>query len=95
MRNELRELAESLPVPAGDWHPFAAVIRAVRDELLEQLEDVDEDRLAELLAGPLPAPCAGTALALLPVPEGQHPFLDEIRPFLEAARLVQAASLRA
>jgi hypothetical protein len=91
MRAELRELALRLPIPVESWHPYVRLIAAVRDELLEELEQVDDDRLAAVLEGPVPPATPGSALAALPVPEGQHPFLDEILPVLEAAAYVQAA----
>lgn len=93
MRDALRELALQLPIPVERWHPYVQLIVAVRDELLAELDHVDDARLAALLEEPLPPPRPGSALAALPVPDGQHPFLDEIVPFLEAAALVQAASL--
>ncbi len=95
MLAELRELAERMPVPDGAWHPHAALIREIRDELLETLERVDEETLEALLDGPVPVPEPGSALAALPIPEGRHPYLDEILPVLEAARRLQAASLPA
>jgi hypothetical protein len=95
MIDDLLPLAERLPVPDAGWHPHAALIRAVRDELLADLERLRqlpdaEERLTSLLGVSL-APRPGSALAALPVPEGQHPYLDEILPALEAARLVQGA----
>ena len=95
MIDDLLQLAERLPVPQGMWHPHAASIRAVRDELLADLARLRtcadaEERLTTLLGVHL-LPRPGSALAALPVPEGQHPFLDEIVPVLEAARLVQGA----
>jgi hypothetical protein len=93
--DDLLQLAERLPVPDAGWHPHATLIRAVRDELLADLERLRalpdaEERLTSLLGVDL-APRPGSALAALPAPEGRHPFLDEILPVLEAARLVQGA----
>ena len=95
MIDDLLQLASRLPVPEGAWHPHAALIRAVRDELLVDLARLRacpdaEERLTALLGVDL-APRPGSALARLPLPEGRHPYLDEIRPALEAARLVQGA----
>ena len=92
---EIRELAGAMPVPDASWHPHAALIRAVRDELLADLTRLEaqaggEERLSSLLGAEV-APRPGSALAALPVPQGEHPYLGEILPVLEAARLVQAA----
>ena len=95
MIDDLLELAQRMPVPEGMWHPHAALIREVKDEFLADLERLRalpdaEERLTTLLDVDL-VPLPGSALAGLPLPEGQHPFLDEILPALEAARLAQAA----
>ena len=96
MIDDLSQLAARMPVPEGVWHPHAALIREVRDELLADLARLRacrdaEERLTTLLGDPSLAPRPGSALARLPLPEGRHPYLDEILPALDAARLVQAA----
>lgn len=80
MLAELRELAAALPVPQPAWHPHVA---------LDALPD-GEERVERLLGAEL-EPRPGSALAELPVPAGEHPYLGEILAVVEAARLVQAA----
>ncbi|HET8528389.1 MAG TPA: hypothetical protein VFL60_05725 [Gaiellaceae bacterium] len=95
MLAELRELAEAMPVPQPAWHPHVRLIVRVRDELLagiDRLEALpDGEERAERLLGVELEPQPGSALAELPVPEGEHPFLGEILAVLEAGRLVQTA----
>ena len=96
MIDELSQLAERMPIPEGTWHPHAALIREVHDELVADLARLRacpdaEERLTTLLGVPNLPPRPGSALARLPLPEGRHPYLDEILPTLEAARLVQGA----
>ena len=99
MLTELRELAETLPVPAPAWHPHVRLILEVRDELVAGIERLEalpggEDRVEALLGVEL-EPLRGSALASLPAPAGEHPYLGEILAVLEAARLVQAALAQA
>lgn len=104
---ELRGLCERLPVPGADWHPHVAAIAACRDDLADAIEAVAarpaaRARLEALLADEAEpafdhtAADPGTAAAYerlraLPVPEGQHPFLAEILPALEALELLLVA----
>jgi hypothetical protein len=103
---ELRRLCARLPVPQPGWHPYVALIGACRDdferalaladvrprtlELVAALVDgetelpFDRDASAELAA-------AWERLEALPLPEGQHPYLDEILPALDALRLLLVA----
>lgn len=95
MSSDLRELAEQMPIPAEAWHPHVALMRRVRDDLLAGLDALErlpygEARLLAAIDAAAPA-LPGTALAALPVPEGEHPYLGEILSVLEAARAVQAA----
>jgi hypothetical protein len=92
---DLRELAERMPVPSEDWHAHVALMVRVRDDLLAGLDLLErmpdgEARLAEAIDAAEPA-TPGTALAALPVPQGEHPYLGEILAVLEAARAVQSA----
>jgi hypothetical protein len=97
----LRELARSFPIPEPGWHGYVEEMRACRRDLEDAAEAIDSDPVASaalerLTDGDGPAdagaPPAAVAAALdrleaLPVPEGEHPFLDEIVPTLQAARL--------
>lgn len=95
MLAELREIAEAMPIPAPAWHSHVRPILHVRDELLAGIAELealpDGEERAERLLGEELEPLPGTALAELPVPAGEHPYLGEILAVLEAARLVQAA----
>jgi hypothetical protein len=87
--DDLRELVERMPVPGGDWHPHAATIRRFREDVLRDLDRLAADpaaaaRLEALLDAVPDVPVD------VPVPEGEHPYLDEIRPVIEVARLVRA-----
>lgn len=106
---ELRTLAGRLPLPQPSWHPHVALIAACRSDLEAALDEAARDEsaldlLAELIDG-VPAPsfdadaspeltAAWERLQALPLPDGQHPFLDEILPALEALRLVLVALSR-
>lgn len=96
---ELRALALGLPIPQPAWHPHVEAIRRVRDDLLAALDQIEADvraveALERLLEG-APAPDVSTAeldrIEALPVPQGEHPYLDQILPVIEAARLAQLA----
>jgi hypothetical protein len=102
----LLEVCSRLPVPDPGWHPHARAIGAVRadfehaveiaqlvPEVLEEVaRSIDADDLAALApsAGP-ELRAAWARLEALPVPEGRHPFLDEIVAALEAAKVTLAA----
>jgi hypothetical protein len=103
---ELRRLAERFPLPHPLWHRFvpemhavvhdlflaldalaelpqaqAALVRCVESDVDPALDNVDAPALA--------APRA--RLRALPVPQGEHPDLDEILLRIEAAKAVFAA----
>jgi hypothetical protein len=102
---ELRRLTR-LPVPQPVWYPYVPLIGACRHEfeqalalaaahpdaldLLAALADgaaqlaFDPDASRELSA-------AWRRLEALPIPEGQHPYLDDILLALEALRLLLVA----
>ena len=100
---ELRSLQTRLPVPQPHWHPHVARIAACRDDFAQAIEELDGDPealdlLAALVDGASepdfaadasePLAAAWQRLESLPLPEGQHPFLHEIVPALDALRLV-------
>lgn len=98
--DELRRLCERLPVPEGTWHPGAAAIAAVRRDFEWALERCAARPEALTLVGEVDFDPAGAdrelaaaweRLRALPLPEGRHPFLDEIVPALEAAEATLAA----
>lgn len=103
---DLRRLCNRLPVPQPDWHPYVAKIAACRDDFEHALAlaaDAPQtlDLVAALVDGDLqPAfdevasaelATAWRRLEALPLPSGQHPYLDEILPALEAHRLLLVA----
>lgn len=102
---ELRRLLARLPVPDARWHAHVPQIAAVRDDFAAAIDAAAArpEALAlfeAMLAGdaePAFEPgdpeleAAYDRLQALPVPEGQHPFLDEILPALEAAELLLCA----
>lgn len=103
---ELRGLWARLPIPEPSWHPHVALIRACRDDLEHAIAAAADrpaalDLLAALIdGGPEPAfdrdasgklTGAWERLQALPLLEGQHPFLDEIVPALDALRLLLVA----
>lgn len=103
---ELRRLCERLPVPSPTWHPHVAAIAACRADLeraigLAAARPETLSLLAELLDGDEAPAFDGTRspwlraawerLEALPIPEGQHPYLDDILPALEALRLLLVA----
>ena len=103
---ELRSLCARLPLPQPGWHPYVALIVACREDFERTIdlaaESRDTLRLFEALAGGAPEPgfepdaspalsAAWKRLEGLPIPAGQHPYLDEILPALEALRLLLIA----
>lgn len=103
---DVRRLAERFPLPHPIWHRFVAEMHVViRDlfvaldviavlpraqaELVRQVEGEAHRPLADA-GGPSVAAARGR-LRGLPVPEGEHPYLDEILVTLEAAEAVLAA----
>ena len=106
---ELRGLCERLPVPQPSWHPYVAQIAACRADFEQALAlAAAHPEALELVAGLLdddgdPSFNAGTSpdltaawqrLQALPLPSGQHPYLDDILPALEAHRLLLVALSR-
>lgn len=97
---EIRRLAERLPLPHPSWHRFVTEMHVVVRDLFVALDTVavlpeaqaelahrvgsHSDRPAADAGGPSVA-AARERLRNLPVPEGEHPYLDEIRVALEAA----------
>ena len=103
---EIRRLGERFPLPHPIWHRFVPEMHAVvRDlfvaldaiaalpqaqaELVRRVDD-GSSRPVEDTAGPALA-AARRRLRDLAVPEGEHPYLDEIRLTLEAACAVLSA----
>ncbi len=106
---ELRDLCARLPVPEASWHPYVSQISACRSDFERALIRAEEqpaalERLAVLLEGDAePAFDAAASsdltgawrrLEALPGPSGQHPYLDEILPALDALRLLLVALSR-
>lgn len=104
--SELRRLCARLPVPQPTWHPYVPPIHAFQKDFQQALELAAAhpdalDLLATLVeddAGlafdPDTSPeltAAWERLAALPIPDGQHPYLDDILPTLEAHRLLLIA----
>jgi hypothetical protein len=103
---EIARLGERLPIPAASWHAYVAELRGMTADLRAAVEAIrllpgaDAEllrRIAEEGDG-VDGPGTGPALAdarrrlrSVPVPAGEHPFLDEILPTLEAAEAVLAA----
>lgn len=97
---EIRDLAAAFPVPQPSWHGYVAEMRACRADLVRAVEVAGEvpkvlDLVRRALDGELEevfdARAASPALAAayqrlgrLPIPAGEHPYLDEIVPTLEA-----------
>ncbi len=106
---ELRVLCARLPVPQPSWHPYVPELAACRGDFERALERAAEqpsvlERVAALLDGDA-APVLDTGaspdltaawrrLEALPRPGGQHPYLGEILPALDALRLLLVALSR-
>jgi hypothetical protein len=100
---ELRRLCAQLPVPQPGWHPYVAHIAGCRHDfehaltltaqhpaaldLFAALADGDLDLTFDSASSP-ELTSAWQRLEELPIPEGQHPYLDDILPALEALRLL-------
>ena len=105
----LRELARAFPIPERRWHRHVDEMLACRRDLECAAEAIEADPAAQEAlnalieeepvgaAEPVAAPPVAAALdrleALL-VPEGEHPFVDEIVPTLEAMPLKVSAQGR-
>jgi hypothetical protein len=103
---ELRRLAERLPLPHPFWHPYTDQMHVVVRDLFAALDaialvppaQVELLRHIEGKAQPPPPDAGGPTVAAarrrlrdLPLPDGQHPYLIEIVPTLEAADAALAA----
>jgi len=103
---ELRLLAERLPLPHPYWHPYTDEMHVVMRDLFAALDAiallpparVELERHVEGEVEFPPPDAGGLALAAarrrlrdLPVPQGEHPYLAEIVPTLEAAAAALAA----
>jgi hypothetical protein len=98
--DELRALAAAFPVPEQRWHAHVPEMRACMRDFRAAIRALDADPRAQeeldrLLDGsppadaaPAPVPEALARLDKLPAPEGEHPFVAEILPTLEAMRVV-------
>lgn len=105
---ELRALAARMPMPQPAWHPHVAHIRACHSDLLEAVEAAARDPVVLDIARALlddpqaqldsdaseDIAAAWARLETLPLPEGQHPYLDEILPAVEALRVLLVALTR-
>jgi hypothetical protein len=103
---ELRRLAQRFPLPHPIWHRYVPEMHAVIRDLFVALEAVEDEprvqaelrrRVDEDAADP-PENAGGPTLAAararlrnLPVPEGEHPYRDEIAVTLAAARALLGA----
>lgn len=103
---DLRCLCARLPLPQPSWHPYVPLIAACRTDFEQALAlaaDSPEavERVAALVGGELELTfdpdaspeltAAWQRLEALPLPNGQHPYLDDILPALEALRLLLVA----
>lgn len=95
----LTELCGRLPVPGSSWHAHAALIAGTRTDFERALDACAQhpgvlDSIGLAVDGGLDATFAPDTDAeltagyerfrTLPIPAGEHPFLDEILPTLEA-----------
>lgn len=101
----LRELAARFPIPEGRWHRFVDRMVACRRDFEEAVEALAADEAAQAAlerlidesvfelpdGAPADLRAALARLDGLPVPEGQHPFIAEIVPTLEAMRVTLCA----
>lgn len=104
--DEIRRLAERFPLPHPIWHRFVpemhdvvrdlfvaldaiAELPDVQAELARRVDD-ESDRPPDDAGGPA-VRAARERLRDLPVPQGEHPYLDEIRVTLDAADTVLSA----
>lgn len=102
--DELDTIWAAVPFPGENWHPWVAELRRLDADVRAAIEVLDEtagsrEELEALLEEAVAAEDAGAdslgeavrRLALLARPAGQHPFLHEIVPGLEAAGVLFAA----
>ena len=103
---ELQDLCARLPVPQPSWHPYVSQIAACRSDFEQAVTRAAEwpvvlDRFAALINEEHDASfdpdrsswltAAWQRLQALPLPDGEHPYLDDIRPALESHRLLLIA----
>lgn len=102
--DELAAIWAAVPMPGEQWHPWVAELRRLDHDVRAAVAVLAEDagargELEAVLEAGDPAPDDGRdglgeslrLLAELPRPVGQHPFLHEIAPGLEAAGVLLAA----
>jgi hypothetical protein len=104
--NDLRRMSARLPMPQPSWHLYAPQISACRNDFEQALALAADspdavERVAALVGGELELTfdpdtspelsAAWRRLEELPIPDGHHPYLDEILPTLEALRLLLVA----
>ncbi|HEY3541997.1 MAG TPA: hypothetical protein VGK79_05600 [Gaiellaceae bacterium] len=102
----MHRLAERFPVPHPFWHRYVPLMRDVLADFraavaaLEALPDAQHELVRQVdgTRDGVAADAGGPALAAarerlrsLPVPEGEHPYIDEILVGLEAASAALAA----
>jgi hypothetical protein len=107
LHETISALANAFPLPQPSWHGHVPEMRACLSDLRHALADAAEaPELFELAArsiegelehafdthaaGPRLA-AAYRRLSALPVPAGEHPYLDEIVPTLEAMEAMLVA----
>jgi hypothetical protein len=102
---QIRRLARDFPLPHPRWHRFVPLMHDVVDDLTAAVDAVATSpaavrALAEAVEGtkrePLDAPgpslaAARARLRELPLPAGEHPYLDEIVLALDGAAAVFVA----
>jgi hypothetical protein len=100
--DELRAVWDRVPIPRESWHPGAAMIARLDQDVRNALRALADEpgadsALAEALSredGTAGEGAVGEALrrlAELPRPDGKHPYLDDVLPGLEAAEALLAA----
>ena len=102
---QVRQIARDFPLPHPRWHRFVPLMHEVVDDLVAALDAIAASPAAQAafltrieaeavngVDAPGPALAAAQArLRALPVPDGEHPYLDEIVVALEAAHAALAA----
>lgn len=107
---DVRRLAERFPLPHPIWHRFVPEMHDVIRDLFVALDAIAElpeaqvelarriengsDRAADDAGGPAIRD-ACERLRNLAVPQGEHPYLDEIRVTLDAAGALLSALVAA
>jgi hypothetical protein len=104
--DELRRLAKRFPLPHPIWHRFVPEMHEVVRDLFTALDaiatlpraqlelvlqvEANAEHANENAGGPALA-AAQARLRDLPIPQGEHPYLDEILITLQAAKAALAA----